>query len=353
MGSARPMVALEESDVTGAARKAVLAAEEAHKAIDNDPNTSPAVRALVNRVLQESQAVLAVAVSSPRKRQSFAEFTTMLGEEVKEAAEESMQEGIEYAERSLRRAKSIIEDHFHVDEAFRMLGPLRQDSNLARDVHDWFNLVALWPVVVLNLLNWQLDAPSLLGLISGEYSIVMLWHGKAFLTFWWTTMAYFIVDVLFVLLLPQCVKSPGVIVKHHVATLGYIFVPKLRPEYGWLMGALMIVEVNTWFIIARRAFNKRGEKPFTSGVPLAKSMRLCVVSSCFYITWFVIRLGLYPYLLITITRNWVDESKRVGTPINILVVTPVMQCIFIFLNVKWTIDLIRSKLKGRGPGKGL
>eukprot|EP00415_Alexandrium_ostenfeldii_P003226 UN3226 len=119
------------------------------------------------------------------------------------------------------------------------------------------------------------------------------------------------------------------------------------------MGACMIVEVNTWFIIARRAFNRKGEKPFTTGVPLWTSIRLATVSTCFYITWFVIRLGVYPWLLIVITVNWYNESVRVGTPLNILVVTPVMQCIFIFLNVKWTIDLLRSKLKGRGPSKGL
>mmetsp|Transcript_78432 Transcript_78432/g.229968 ORF Transcript_78432/g.229968 Transcript_78432/m.229968 type:complete len:349 (-) Transcript_78432:116-1162(-) len=348
------MVAVELPDLTDAARRAVLAAEEANRAAEANPDTPQAVRTLIARALHESQAVLATAVSSPRKRQSFMEFTALLGEEVKEAAEESMQEGMLYAERSLRKAKSIIEDHFHVDEAFRMLGPLRQDSNLARDVHDWFNLVALVPVVALNLLNWQCRGSlPFCGLLTGEFSLIQLWNGEAFLAFWWMTFAYFIVDVLFVLLLPQCVKSPKVIVQHHFATIAYICVPKMRPEYGWLMGACMLVEVNTWFLIARRACNKKGDKPFATGVPLAKSARLCVVSTCFYVSWFLIRLGFYPYLLIVILGEWYLESVRVGTPVNLIALTPVMQCIFIFLNVKWTIDLIRSKLKGRGPGKGL
>jgi len=350
------MVGNLESDVAEAARRAVAAAEAANKAALQDPKTPKAVRVLTARVLEESQAVLATASASPkniRKRQSFVEFTTMLGEEVKEAAEESMHEGMEYAERTIRKAKSIIEDHFHVDEAFRMLGPLRQDSNLARDVHDWFNLVALLPVIVLDVGNWRCLSTPFCGVISGGYSITQVWHGEAFQVFWWTTCAYFIVDVLFVVILPHCVRSPKVIVQHHVATLGYILIPKLRPEYGWLMGACMIVEVNTWFLIARRSFNKNGDKMFTKGVSLLKSVRLLLISFFFYVSWFIIRLGFYPYLLIVILGEWYTESKRVGTPLNLIAITPVMQCIFIFLNVKWTIDLIRSKLKGRGTSKGL
>mmetsp|Transcript_56164 Transcript_56164/g.130780 ORF Transcript_56164/g.130780 Transcript_56164/m.130780 type:complete len:346 (+) Transcript_56164:91-1128(+) len=345
------MVATEEVTVSEAARRAVLAAEEANNAVEADPNIPQAVRILTARVLQETQTVLTTAASSPKRRQSFAEFTSMLSEEVKDVAEDTMAEGFEYAERSLRKAKSVIEDHFHVDEAFRMLGPLRQDSNLARDVHDWFNLVALLPVIVLNFMNWRCVSKPFCGVLAG--AITQLWAGKAFLAFWWTTFTYFVVDMLFVLLLPQCVKSPSIIVKHHMATIGYIMIPKMRPEYGWLMGSCLIVEVNTWFLIARRYFNRNGDKMFTPGVPLVKSLRLLLVSSCFYVSWFVIRLGFYPYLLFVIVGEWYAESIRVGTPINLIAITPVMQCIFIFLNVKWSVDLIRSKLKGRGPAKGL
>mmetsp|Transcript_44808 Transcript_44808/g.100628 ORF Transcript_44808/g.100628 Transcript_44808/m.100628 type:complete len:370 (-) Transcript_44808:109-1218(-) len=346
----------DECELMDAVRRAVDAAEQAQQAAELDPQTPQAVRALTARVLEESQSILSRVSASPRamkKRQSLREFTTLLGEEVKEAAEESMAEGMEYAERSLRKAKSIIEDHFHVDEAFRMLGPLRQDSNLARDVHDWFNLLALLPVIFLNFGNWRCMSTPVCGVLTGEYAITKVWHGESFQIFWWTTFAYFVIDVLFVLLLPQCVRSPKVIVQHHVATIGYIFIPKLRPEYGWLMGACMIVEVNTWFLIARRSFNKNGDKMFSRGVTLVKSLRLLLVSSFFYVSWFVIRLGFYPYLLVVILGEWYAESKRIGSPFNLIAITPVMQCIFIFLNIKWTIDLIRSKLKGRGTSKGL
>mmetsp|Transcript_68818 Transcript_68818/g.108513 ORF Transcript_68818/g.108513 Transcript_68818/m.108513 type:complete len:353 (+) Transcript_68818:62-1120(+) len=341
--------------LVSAARRAVAAAMEANEAAHADDLTPTAVKGPLERVLQESNAVLEAAETSSRRRQTFAEFTTLLGEEIQEAAEESMSEATKAAERTLRQAKSLIEDHFHIDEAFRMLGPIRQDSNLARDMHDWFNLVALLPVIYLNLRNWccVTFSVSLLKNTILEKSVVGMWHGEVFQEFWWTTLAYFILDILWVLLLPDCVKSPGVILKHHLATVGYIFIPKLRPEHGWLMGACMIVEVNTWFLIARRALNKRGDRMFTTGVTFWKSIRTATISGCFYLSWFVIRLVIYPYLLIVITREWIKESNRVGTPLNLIAITPVMQCVFIFLNMKWTVDLIRSKLKGRGASKGL
>jgi len=328
---------------------------EAHRATQSGKLNQKEVSCLTANVLAESMAVFTAlqASSKTRKRQSFAEFTTMLGEEMEQEVRDMVNEGIEYGERTLRKAKSLIEDHFNIDEAFRMLGPLHQDPNVARDVHDYFNLVALIPVVILNLTNWKMTYTSFAELFRGVISLPGLWTGHYFGLFWWTTFMYFVADLMFMIFLPHCVRSPGVIVKHHLVTLGYIFVPKLRPRYGWLMGACMIVEVNTWFLIARRSFNKKGDKPFMPGVSLTTSARLLLVSACFYVSWFVIRLGFYPYLLIQICLEWWRYSYEVGTYFNIILITPFMQIVFIFLNLKWTIDLLRSKLKGRGASKGL
>merc|ERR1711862_641115 len=114
----------------------------------------------------------------------------------------------------------------------------------------------------------------------------------------------------------------------------------------------MIVEVNTWFLIARRTFNKQGDKPFSPGVPVRKSICLCIISTGFYITWFAIRLIFYPYLLFVIIKEWWLYSARVGTMLNLIAVTPAIQVILIYLNVKWTVDLIWSKCKGREARRG-
>merc|ERR1719330_579433 len=190
------------------------------------------------------------------------------------AVEEYKEEGVRYAERSLRKAWSRIEEHFLIDEAFRMLGPLVHDSNLARDVHDWYNLVALLPVIVLTFLNFSCPGmdPYFCGVPSGVVTLPGLWTGEHWEAFWWTTFFYFVVDLLFVVMLPHCVRSPQVIIGHHTATLLYIMVPKTQPKFAWLMGCCMTVEVNTWFLIARRTFNKLGEKPFMAGVSLRTSL---------------------------------------------------------------------------------
>eukprot|EP00928_Gymnodinium_smaydae_P048116 TRINITY_DN32151_c0_g1_i1.p1 TRINITY_DN32151_c0_g1~~TRINITY_DN32151_c0_g1_i1.p1 ORF type:complete len:407 (+),score=76.96 TRINITY_DN32151_c0_g1_i1:73-1221(+) len=357
----------EREDLLESARRALAAAEAAHKAASVDaPTPAVAVSVATRKAVEELCSLVDALQQSPsgmykrKQRQSFSDFATLLGEEMKEAAEEQVVEVKRKAERTLRKAKSLIEDHFHIDEAFRMLGPLAQDDNRARDVHDWFNLVALLPVIFFDVINWGCPDGSCASLFSGNMlaNFPRFWHGQAFETFWWTTFAYFVLDLGWMVLLPNCVRSPDVIIKHHVATIGYIFIPKLRPRYAWLMGACMIVEVNTWFLIARRSFNKLGDKPFAVGVTHAKSLRLLVVSSFFYLTWLLIRLVIYPFLLCVIIREWYLYSIEVGTPLNLIALCPALQCVFIFLNVKWTIDLVRSKLKSRpdgksGPAKGL
>merc|ERR1712232_393610 len=115
----------------------------------------------------------------------------------------------------------------------------------------------------------------------------------------------------------------------------------------------MVVEANTWFLIARRALNKNGDKPFNTGVSLAKSLRLAFISTCFYVSWFIIRLVVYPCLFLVIVQEWLTFSKKVGTFFNPIALTPLIQAVLIFLNIKWTIDLVRSKFKKKGPAKGL
>merc|ERR1712157_486966 len=112
-------------------------------------------------------------------------------------------------------------------------------------------------------------------------------------------------------------------------------------------------EGNTWFLIARRTWNKKGDKPFSPGMHLRKSLRLTLVSTGFYASWIMIRVLFYPYLWFQIVHEWYKFSLEVGTPINSILITPIIQTVLICLNLKWTLDLVRSKLKGRSKSKGL
>ena len=56
------------------------------------------------------------------------------------------------------------------------------------------------------------------------------------------------------------------------------------------MGACLTVELNTWFLIARRVAYKRN----LSGTTLSN-----VIDACFYASWIIIRCIIYPAILYT------------------------------------------------------
>lgn len=134
-------------------------------------------------------------------------------------------------------------------------GVPRHDPDVSRDLHDFFNLVVLVPIVVLNVMNWNSErllsgiTDILLGhdsittshdhkqsisqiplsiggyvmpwtLTANDYSskIAAAWTGDWFAAFFYLTTAYFAIDLLWILIIPKCVKSPGTILQHHVGT---------------------------------------------------------------------------------------------------------------------------------------
>jgi len=242
--------------------------------------------------------------------------------------------------------KSLIEDHFRVEKniggkRMALPGVPNYEDDWARDSHDFFNLIVLIPIVVLNVMNWNWEL--LMNLQKKQY-IADAWTGEWFDLFFWTTVSYFVADFFWVLLVPNCVKSPGVIIQHHIITMLYLLIPYYRPSSRWVMGACMSVEINTWFLIARRVFNKQGFPPWIIDLSFV-SIRLKFISICFYVTWFSIRVFLYPCMLMYLTKVYLKESKRYGTYINIDLIPPVFQSIFCLLNLKWTFDLISSKMR--------
>jgi hypothetical protein len=64
-----------------------------------------------------------------------------------------------------------------------------------------------------------------------------------FQTFWWVTMAYFITDFAWIALDPICVKSPSVLLIHHVVAALYMLLPFHYPSTAPKMSYVMIVEV--------------------------------------------------------------------------------------------------------------
>ena len=254
------------------------------------------------------------------------------------------------------RRHSLVEEHYRIESHSKKLLPglPNHDTNDdARDLHDFFNLICLVPVVVLNVLNWNWDI--LLDWSGGKNSNKTLqdsWTGEWFPSFYAITVGYFLADLLWVLSIPQCVKSPGVIIQHHIATLLYLIIPYKYPaETGWIMGACLCVEINTWLLIARRVFNKQGFGPWVINFSCFH-LRIKLISILFYITWFVIRCYIYPNIMVILCKLWWKCFKETGHVIyQKYSFSIVLHSVFCVLNFKWTFDLFRSKWRALRSGK--
>eukprot|EP00559_Dactyliosolen_fragilissimus_P005351 CAMPEP_0184865170 /NCGR_PEP_ID=MMETSP0580-20130426/17203_1 /TAXON_ID=1118495 /ORGANISM="Dactyliosolen fragilissimus" /LENGTH=217 /DNA_ID=CAMNT_0027364265 /DNA_START=125 /DNA_END=775 /DNA_ORIENTATION=- len=157
------------------------------------------------------------------------------------------------------KRRRVLDQHYVIDKENRVLMPGMpiQDDDLARDLHDFFNLIFLVPIVVLNCMNWNWDR-----FLGGKSDLKDAWTGEYFEVFFNTTIVYFVLDLLWVCIIPKCVKSPSTIIQHHIAAIFYLMIPLFVPKIRWMMGFAMSVEVNTWFLIARRVFNKQGFSPW-------------------------------------------------------------------------------------------
>ncbi|KAL3794009.1 hypothetical protein ACHAWO_012413 [Cyclotella atomus] len=248
------------------------------------------------------------------------------------------------------RKHLLVEDHYRVDPVDKRLLPGLpvSDEDWARDLHDFFNLVALVPVVVLNMMNWNWD---ILLDPNSEKKIQEAWVGDWFSLFFAVVVGYFVADLIWVILVPKCVKSPGVIIQHHIATLLYLLFPYIYPKDAWLMGACLMVEINTWLLIARRVFNKQGFTPWVIGLPQLFSIRIKLISVLFYITWITIRCFLYPVIMKILLQLWWNSYRQTSSLYSHYTICILLHSVFCVLNFKWTFDLFASKLRAWKLGK--
>ena len=77
-----------------------------------------------------------------------------------------------------------------------------------RDRHDMFNLIALPILLLTAMANWDMG----LWIREGK-TLQESWHDTYIWELIGAIMLYFIADLLWVSVIPSCVKSPGVIVK--------------------------------------------------------------------------------------------------------------------------------------------
>lgn len=161
-----------------------------------------------------------------------------------------------------------------------------------------------------------------------------------------TVAAYFVMDMVWVVRVPICVKSPHVIVKHHIAAMLYLVAPVAYPYLRWLMGVILSVEINTWFLICRRVVYKN------NGSAKVAPIISYSVSALFYITWIAIRCFLYPRYMIIFLQMWVERYQETGKVWHIEVIFLPVHAALCALNLKWSYDLFTPIIKrwmGTGP----
>ncbi|GKY99351.1 hypothetical protein MPSEU_000890200 [Mayamaea pseudoterrestris] len=206
------------------------------------------------------------------------------------------------------------------------------EADIAREQHDFFNLFALLFVIGTSLVNWDYRK-----LMQG-YGPAEAWTGNHFYLNWATTILYFFIDLMWVSRIPICVKSPGIIVKHHAVAIAYLSAPLHWSEFRWFMGACLTVEVNTWFLILRRVLYKRRESIQS---PLLQE----VVSAFFYTSWIIVRCFIYPAILFVFLQ--MAHLKVLET--NVLWHWPMLfipvHFFLCILNLKWSYDLFQPMVQ--------
>lgn len=111
------------------------------------------------------------------------------------------------------------------------------------------------------------------------------------------------------------------------------------------MGSILSVEVNTWFLIARRVVYKASGKPVSPIISEA-------VSAMFYITWIWIRCIVYPGVLLTFLQLAKEKIEETGTYFHLPMIFIPFHFGLCVLNLKWTYDLFTPIIKrwlGMGP----
>lgn len=112
------------------------------------------------------------------------------------------------------------------------------------------------------------------------------------------------------------------------------------------MGAVLSVEINTWFLIMRRLVHKK--EPVN---PIASK----TVNAFFYATWIWIRCIIYPGILINFLQLARDKIQETGTYWHLPMIFIPVHFVLCVLNLKWTYDLFTPIIKrwlGTGGTQG-
>lgn len=204
-------------------------------------------------------------------------------------------------------------------------------------LHDLFNFFSLSFIIYLVTINWSLQFPNY------YYVPILKYNGLYFFYLWKSTLVYFLFDLGWIILKPESVKSPKIIIFHHLITLLSIMVPFYRYyQCGKLMSICLTVEINTLLLTTRRIlYNNSSE--YYKIINIIQSF----ITFNFYLSWIVIRLIMFPIINFEVYKLWNQEYLETKYFINIYNYPLFSQTFLCLLNYKWTFDLLKTKLNNK------
>jgi hypothetical protein len=124
------------------------------------------------------------------------------------------------------------------------------------------------------------------------------------------------------------------VVQHHIVAILYLSAPVVMPDFRWLMGACLSVEINTWFLILRR-YKRKERNPVLQEI----------VSWCFYVSWIVIRCFVYPAIMVVFMQMAYAQVVKTDSIWHWQFLFLPIHFSLCLLNFKWTYDLFLPIVK--------
>jgi hypothetical protein len=210
-------------------------------------------------------------------------------------------------------------------------------------MHDEFNLVCL-PLVIVGYL-WHtyacMSQPSDLDQIT-IFSLPRISNDVSWTYLWWCFTIYIYVDTMWVMLYPESVGSPITIIIHHViCSIGWMII-FAWPGWEWYIASGLIVEINTWFLIAKRQ-------------PRFKQWKIFFFLDD--VTWVISRLIFFPINTYNFIHGWLWLAQQypeqpLGGYWNSGLFTMTACCVVMSQNLIWSYQKFANR-KYSGKEKGL
>ena len=181
-------------------------------------------------------------------------------------------------------------------------------------IRDIINLFVISGLIVLTILMWN-DIKSLNDKSSA-------W----FIPLAYSTQFYLVADSIFMLALPACVGKRSrliTLVLHHTATMILVLHPLLYPEHQHFLVYGMVVELNTFCLMA------------------FKLVKYDIFKWLHLITWISLRLCWYPFLIFLYHSEMSRQSEN-GSFYSFYEYASVVfpQIILVALGLFWTFELV-------------